>query len=153
MGRLGIQVVYRVKIEWYLSNITRLGLLFFVIPLTFHIVFDFPHPPVILFTNHNNVGTHESDRGLPPYETLRQPRRPQRHHLLRTGRRDLWIPGPNGAGKTTTIRILTGITVPTGGDAQIFGRDIVKDTIAARRTMGSCTRRRTSIPISARGRT
>jgi ABC-2 type transport system ATP-binding protein len=44
--------------------------------------------------------------------------------------------GPNGAGKTTTIRILTGITVPTGGNAQIFGRDIVKDTIAARRTMG-----------------
>jgi ABC-2 type transport system ATP-binding protein len=44
--------------------------------------------------------------------------------------------GPNGAGKTTTIRILTGITVPTGGDAQIFGRDIAKDTIAARRTMG-----------------
>jgi len=44
--------------------------------------------------------------------------------------------GPNGAGKTTTIRILTGITVPTSGDAQIFGKDIVKDTIAARRTMG-----------------
>lgn len=44
--------------------------------------------------------------------------------------------GPNGAGKTTTIRILTGITVPTGGDAQLFGRDIVKDTIAARKTMG-----------------
>jgi len=44
--------------------------------------------------------------------------------------------GPNGAGKTTTIRILTGITVPTGGDAQIFSRDIVKETIAARRTMG-----------------
>jgi ABC-2 type transport system ATP-binding protein len=44
--------------------------------------------------------------------------------------------GPNGAGKTTTIRILTGITVPTSGDAQIFGKDIEKDTIAARRTMG-----------------
>jgi ABC-2 type transport system ATP-binding protein len=44
--------------------------------------------------------------------------------------------GPNGAGKTTTIRILTGITAPTGGDAQIFGKDIVQDTIAARRTMG-----------------
>jgi len=44
--------------------------------------------------------------------------------------------GPNGAGKTTTIRILTGITVPTDGDALIFGRDIVKDTIAARKTMG-----------------
>ena len=44
--------------------------------------------------------------------------------------------GPNGAGKTTTIRILTGITVPTGGDAQIFGKDIVRETVAARRTMG-----------------
>ena len=44
--------------------------------------------------------------------------------------------GPNGAGKTTTIRILTGITVPTGGRAKIFGRDIVAETIAARRQMG-----------------
>ena len=44
--------------------------------------------------------------------------------------------GPNGAGKTTTIRILTGITVPTGGVAKIFGKDIVKETIAARKQMG-----------------
>ncbi|MCX6690066.1 MAG: ATP-binding cassette domain-containing protein [Methanoregula sp.] len=44
--------------------------------------------------------------------------------------------GPNGAGKTTTIRILTGITTPTEGTARIFGRDIVRDTIAARRQMG-----------------
>jgi len=44
--------------------------------------------------------------------------------------------GPNGAGKTTTIRILTGITVPTGGDVKIFNKDIVKETIAARKTMG-----------------
>jgi ABC-2 type transport system ATP-binding protein len=44
--------------------------------------------------------------------------------------------GPNGAGKTTTIRILTGITAPTEGTALIFGRDIVQDTIAARRQMG-----------------
>ena len=44
--------------------------------------------------------------------------------------------GPNGAGKTTTIRILTGITTPTGGSASIFGRDIVRDTIRARRQMG-----------------
>lgn len=44
--------------------------------------------------------------------------------------------GPNGAGKTTTIRILTGITVPTGGDAKIFGKDIVTETIAARKTIG-----------------
>ena len=44
--------------------------------------------------------------------------------------------GPNGAGKTTTIRILTGISPPTAGTARIFGRDIVSDTIAARRQMG-----------------
>ncbi len=44
--------------------------------------------------------------------------------------------GPNGAGKTTTIRILTGISAPTEGTATIFGRDIVKETIAARKLMG-----------------
>jgi ABC-2 type transport system ATP-binding protein len=44
--------------------------------------------------------------------------------------------GPNGAGKTTTIRILTGITAPTGGTARIFGLDIAKDTIRARKQMG-----------------
>jgi len=44
--------------------------------------------------------------------------------------------GPNGAGKTTTIRILTGIIAPTEGSASIFGKDIVKDTIAARKLMG-----------------
>ncbi len=44
--------------------------------------------------------------------------------------------GPNGAGKTTTIRILTGISSPTSGTATIFGHDIERETIAARRSMG-----------------
>jgi len=44
--------------------------------------------------------------------------------------------GPNGAGKTTTIRILTGLTKPSGGCVKIFGHDIVKETIAAKRHMG-----------------
>ena len=44
--------------------------------------------------------------------------------------------GPNGAGKTTTIRILTGITQPTGGTARIFGHDIIAETIESRRHMG-----------------
>jgi ABC-2 type transport system ATP-binding protein len=44
--------------------------------------------------------------------------------------------GPNGAGKTTTIRVLTGISPPSGGTATVFGKDIVRETTAARKTMG-----------------
>ncbi|MGZ4912357.1 MAG: ATP-binding cassette domain-containing protein [Halobacteriota archaeon] len=44
--------------------------------------------------------------------------------------------GPNGAGKTTTIRMLTGISPPTSGQATIFGHDIVRETVAARLSMG-----------------
>lgn len=44
--------------------------------------------------------------------------------------------GPNGAGKTTTIRILTGMTEPTGGRGRIFGRDVVREKIPARREIG-----------------
>jgi ABC-2 type transport system ATP-binding protein len=29
--------------------------------------------------------------------------------------------GPNGAGKTTTLRVLMGLTMPTGGEALVFG--------------------------------
>ena len=44
--------------------------------------------------------------------------------------------GPNGAGKTTTIRILTGISAPSGGTAAVFGKDIIRETIQSRKQMG-----------------
>ncbi len=33
--------------------------------------------------------------------------------------------GPNGAGKTTTLRVLMGLTMPTGGEAFVFGHRLV----------------------------
>ena len=44
--------------------------------------------------------------------------------------------GPNGAGKSTTIRTLLGLISPTGGNAQIFGMDVVKDKQAILQKVG-----------------
>ena len=44
--------------------------------------------------------------------------------------------GPNGAGKTTAIKILLGLIRPTGGHGTIFGRDIVQESLAIRRSIG-----------------
>ncbi|UCM89369.1 ATP-binding cassette domain-containing protein [Streptomyces marincola] len=35
--------------------------------------------------------------------------------------------GPNGAGKTTTVRMLATLLRPDGGQARVFGRDVVED--------------------------
>jgi ABC-2 type transport system ATP-binding protein len=34
--------------------------------------------------------------------------------------------GPNGAGKSTTIRMILTLIAPTGGNVQVFGKDIAK---------------------------
>jgi ABC-2 type transport system ATP-binding protein len=44
--------------------------------------------------------------------------------------------GPNGAGKTTTIRMMVGLTQPSSGTAWIAGRDILKDTVEVKKTIG-----------------
>lgn len=44
--------------------------------------------------------------------------------------------GPNGAGKSTLIHCIMGLAIPTGGNASVFGHDIVSDYRAARTNVG-----------------
>lgn len=41
--------------------------------------------------------------------------------------------GPNGAGKSTTLKILATLLTPTGGKAEIFGHDVVKEAEEVRK--------------------
>jgi len=44
--------------------------------------------------------------------------------------------GPNGAGKTTFINVLVGLVEKSGGEAAVFGHDVVSDYQAARDCIG-----------------
>lgn len=44
--------------------------------------------------------------------------------------------GPNGAGKTTTLRMIYGVTRPTGGTIRVFGIDIARDHRCVRSRLG-----------------
>ena len=43
--------------------------------------------------------------------------------------------GPNGAGKSTLVKLLGTISTPSGGRAAVMGRDVVREALAARRSM------------------
>ena len=44
--------------------------------------------------------------------------------------------GPNGAGKSTTISMLSGLLMPTDGDASIMGHSVTKEPEAAKKSLG-----------------
>jgi ABC-2 type transport system ATP-binding protein len=44
--------------------------------------------------------------------------------------------GPNGAGKSTTIKILTGITAPSSGEARILGYHLRRSPLLIKRRIG-----------------
>jgi ABC-2 type transport system ATP-binding protein len=44
--------------------------------------------------------------------------------------------GPNGAGKSTTVKVLTTLTTPDRGRAEVAGYDVVRDPNAVRRSIG-----------------
>jgi ABC-2 type transport system ATP-binding protein len=44
--------------------------------------------------------------------------------------------GPNGAGKTSTIGCISSLLTPTAGHVRVMGHDVVRDGIAARRSIG-----------------
>jgi len=44
--------------------------------------------------------------------------------------------GPNGAGKTSTIRMLTGLSRPTAGQAQVLGLDLAADLPRIKKRIG-----------------
>ena len=44
--------------------------------------------------------------------------------------------GPNGAGKSTTMKMITSFISPSGGDATVFGKSIIKNPIEVRKKIG-----------------
>ena len=44
--------------------------------------------------------------------------------------------GPNGAGKSTTVKMLTGLLLPSAGEAHVAGIDVARDPRAVKRIVG-----------------
>ncbi|MFT4127163.1 MAG: ATP-binding cassette domain-containing protein [Gordonia sp. (in: high G+C Gram-positive bacteria)] len=48
----------------------------------------------------------------------------------------LGLLGPNGAGKTTIVRMMTTLSLPTGGTARVNGHDVIAEPEEIRRSIG-----------------
>ncbi len=59
--------------------------------------------------------------------------------------------GPNGAGKSTVVKILTTLSVPTGGTGSVCGFDVVRDAREVRRRIG-CVAQASGVDLTATGR-
>ncbi len=59
--------------------------------------------------------------------------------------------GPNGAGKSTTIKILTTLSKPDSGSAQVAGFDVLREPQKVRRALG-CIAQKSGVDDTATGR-
>ncbi|MGE5232910.1 MAG: ATP-binding cassette domain-containing protein [Acidobacteriota bacterium] len=59
--------------------------------------------------------------------------------------------GPNGAGKSTTVKILTTLSTPSAGRAQVAGCDVVREPREVRRRIG-CVGQSSGVDVNASGR-
>ncbi len=59
--------------------------------------------------------------------------------------------GPNGAGKSTTVKILTTLTRPDSGEAQVAGIDVLRRPKSVRRVIG-CVTQKDAVDLEATAR-
>ena len=59
--------------------------------------------------------------------------------------------GPNGAGKSTTVKILTTLSRPDSGEAEVAGIDALRHPDQVRRAIG-CVAQRSGVDVQATGR-
>jgi ABC-2 type transport system ATP-binding protein len=59
--------------------------------------------------------------------------------------------GPNGAGKSTLVKMLTTLSAPTSGSAQVAGYDVVRQQRQVRRAIG-CVAQNSGVDVQATGR-
>ncbi len=59
--------------------------------------------------------------------------------------------GPNGAGKSTTTKILTTLSTPTAGTAQVAGRDVLRESDAVRAAIGYVSQGASTDPVLTAG--